>query len=114
MTTQPRAYTEAEVRQSFLNYIHLMVDYWDTVDSRPTKEKLSGLAFSILNIFDGTTVAFPAMNISLAPHKDDKQYHIDEGSNWFEPNMVINGDVLLHEQWYSPDLRNPLGVQNDD
>jgi len=40
---------------------------------------------SILNIFDGTTITLPAMNIALDPHPEDKETHRGEGTNWYEP-----------------------------
>jgi hypothetical protein len=96
-----RAYTKEETRQHLLEHMRVLVDYWnDPQVKRDTiKERLSGLAFSILNIFDGNT-ALPAFNIALSPHDDDKQYHIDEGSNYYEPGMVINDDCCLHDSWY--------------
>ena len=62
-------------------------------------EKCNGLAFSILNIFDGTSIELPAMDIVLRPHEDDKEYLRGEGMDWFEDGMVIN-DCYLHELFY--------------
>lgn len=95
-----RAYTEEEVRGEFLDHIRHLISYWESEERAPTsKEKLEGLVFSILNIFDGST-GLPAFDISCAPHPDDKQYHIDEDSNYYEPGMVIN-DCMLHEMIFA-------------
>ena len=102
MTEVSRAYTEEEVRQKFLDKLHQLSKYWATLETeRSIQERCDGLVFSILNVFDGTTVDLPAMDISLSPHPDDKNFHKEEGTNWFKPKMVIN-DCMLHDLWYNP------------
>lgn len=59
-----------------------------------------GVAFSILNILDGTTMSLPAFNLTLSPHPDDKEFLQGEGENWYEDGTVINDDVMLHEMFY--------------
>lgn len=91
-----RAYTEEEVRDMFLDHVRNLVSYWEREQRAPTaREKLEGLAFSIMNIFDGST-DLPAFDIVADPHEDDKEFHIEEGNNWFEPGTIIN-DCMLHE-----------------
>lgn len=94
-----RAYTIEEVREMFLDNVRELVSYWNTVEERNCEEKLSGLAFSILNIFDGTTIGLPAMDILLAPHPDDKAFLQASDENWFEPGMIVN-DCYLHELFH--------------
>lgn len=96
--SQPRAKTAEEVREEFLEYIHGVSKYWAEQENLTHQERCDGLAFSILNIFDGTT-ALPAMDIRLAPHPDDKDFHETQGEDWYEPEMFIN-DCMLHELWY--------------
>lgn len=91
-----RAYTKEEIRKQFINYIRSLVKYWNDIEDQSTEEKLSGLAFSILNIFDGTTIALPAMDIVVRPHPTDKEYHQKENTNWYEDGTVLNDDVILH------------------
>lgn len=93
---KPRAKTAEEVQQEFLNHLHSLVRYWSELPDQTVEQKCDGLAFSILNIFDGTTVGLPAMDIVLAPHPDDKAFNKGEGNNWYEPGMIIN-DCMLHE-----------------
>ena len=88
-----RAYTEEEVRKMFLDQVKGYIEYWDKQLNAP----LDGLAFSILNIIDGTT-GLPKFKLSADPHPDDKQYAIDEGSNYYEPGIDISG--CLHDEWY--------------
>jgi hypothetical protein len=96
-----RAYTAEEARKILLDQMRDYAQYWSTVTDRSVEEKMSGLCFSILNIFDGTTLILPGMDIVLRPHPDDKQYHIEEDSDYFEEGMIIN-DCVLHDQWYKP------------
>jgi hypothetical protein len=99
-----RAYTQKEVQKQFLDAIHSCVDYWEEVtlpkENDTTHHRLDGLAFSILNILDGTSASFPATEIALSPHPDDKQYHIDNQENWYEPGMTIHGNEYLHDKWH--------------
>ena len=97
-----RAYTAEEVREQLLDHIRNLARFWATTENRQTTlERCEGLAFSILNIFDGTT-EFPALDIVLAPHPDDTEFHQSEGENWYEPGMMIN-DCMLHELFYIRD-----------
>jgi hypothetical protein len=97
-----RAYTAEEVREQLLAHIRHLARYWATIPDRQTPlERCEGLAFSILNIFDGTS-SLPAFDIVLSPHPDDKAFHQSEGENWYEPGMMIN-DCMLHELFYAED-----------
>ena len=108
-----RAYTAEEVRKIFLDQVRHLVSYWERESREPTaKGKLEGLAFSIMNIFDGTS-GLPAFDIVCAPHPDDKQYHIDEGSKYFVPGMVIN-ECRLHELLFSGRASAPVPTYRND
>lgn len=96
---KPRAKTDEEVREEFLNKVKGLAKYWSQVEGRSDLEKCEGVAFSILNIFDGTSGDLPAMDIVLSPHESDKEYCIDNKENWYEPGMVIN-NCSLHEIFY--------------
>ena len=94
-----RAYTADELREGFLDHVRHLVAYWECEGRAPTaREKLEGLAFSVMNIFDGTT-GLPAFDIVAAPHPDDKPFQLDNGENWIERGTVIN-DCMLHELLY--------------
>lgn len=108
-----RAYTAEEAREQFMDQVRHLVRHWERESRAPTaKEKLEGLAFSIMNIFDGTS-GLPAFDIVCAPHPDDKQYHIDEGSKYFMPGMVIN-ECHLHEMLFSGRAAAPVQEQEPD
>ena len=89
--------SKEDMRDVFLSQVNCITHYWSTVDASERK-KLDGVAFSIMNIFDGTCGGFPcAVDLVLRPHEDDKQFNIDEGEDYVEDGMCINDDVCLHE-----------------
>ncbi len=90
--------TESEVREEFIEYAKTIARYWSTMENKTDVEKCEGVVFSILNIFDGSTMSLPAMDIVLRPHEEDKQYCIENGEDWYEDGMVIN-DCMLHEMF---------------
>ena len=74
-----RAITAKELTTQFLEHIHLLVDYWDTVERESTHAKMEGLAFSILSMLDGCSLELPAFDIVARPHPDDKAYRTVQG-----------------------------------
>jgi hypothetical protein len=108
MSDKPRAFTEEEACQTFIDSIRGIINYWDS-EPRATgmqrKEFCESVVLSILILFDGTSTQMPALDIVLRPHESDKQFHIDEGENWYEDGMVIN-DCNLHDLWYENKQRS--------
>jgi len=105
MSTQdeaaPGAYTKEEVRAMVLDMVRGYASYWANEDRVKTEqERCDGLAFSIMNIFDGTTAALPAFDIVARPHPDDKEYCISQGEKYFPDGMAINDDCMLHEMYH--------------
>ena len=94
-----RAITKEEAREEFLKQVKALVAYWAEIEKETVIEQLDGLAFSILNIFDGSTMIFPTLDIVIRPHEDDKEYCIDVGENYYEDGMAINDDTMLHEEY---------------
>ena len=101
--SEPRARTEEEVRTLFLDIFRHQAKHWASIPKLTPLQRCNGLAFSILNIFDGTTLGFPGMDLTLTPHEDDMEYHKSEGENYFEPGMRIN-DCMLHELYYKENM----------
>ena len=93
-----KPYTEEEVREMFLAHIRHLCRYWAGVERGDKKEILEGLAFSILNIFDGTT-SLPAFDIVVRPHPDDKAHNESCDEDYFVDGQVIN-NCYLHEMFY--------------
>ena len=98
----PRAMTEEEVRNAFLEQVRAMVRYWasNSVDDKSVERRLDGLAFSILVILDGGS-ALPGFTVTPNPHESDKSFHIAEGENWWPDDCDIAGS--LHERFYIKD-----------
>jgi hypothetical protein len=95
-SSMSRAMTKEEMLKKFLDQIETYVEYWGRGEE--SKEKaLEGLAFSILNIFDGTS-PLPAFDIVVCPHPTDKEYCEEIEENYWVPE-VINKDIYLHHMW---------------
>ena len=93
-----RAKTSEEMRDMLLAHFRNLTYYWSHQEMSD-KEKLDGLLHSILVALDGHAGGFPcSLDLVCRPHPDDKQFYIDEGEDWIEDGMVINDDVLLHDQ----------------
>lgn len=94
----PREMTPEECRTALLEQIAVNVRYWLHEPRAATvREKLNGLAFSILVIIDGES-ALPGFELIPSPHEDDKEYHRENGDNWWPDDVDISGD--LHEHWH--------------
>jgi hypothetical protein len=107
-TTKPdvrtvgQAFTAQEVRQKLYAHMRALCAHWSQANDRQPateRERMEGLCFSVLNIFDGTAAEFPAMDIVLSPHESDKQFCIENGERYFEPGMVIN-NCMMHDEFY--------------
>lgn len=99
-----RAKTEDEIREELLLELRCIADYWAELPGKTPKERCDGVVFSILNLVNGTSNALPAFDLLVVPHEDDKQFHIDNGDDYYEP-MKING-CSLHYLYYQP-FKNP-------
>lgn len=98
-----REKTMEEVREEVLNHVRGMVDYWNGIEKDTTKEKLEGLAFSILTMLDGCGT-LPSFIVAPLPNEDDKEYNIENEEDYYPKNH--NSDVKcdiagsLHELFY--------------
>jgi hypothetical protein len=106
--SKPRAFTDKEVRQQLFASMRSLSKYW-AAQNGTIEDRMDGLCFSLLNIFDGNTMALPAIDITLdplpamklspAPHDSDKAYLKKQGENWYEKGMLIN-NCQMHEEWH--------------
>ena len=97
--------------------MELLIRYWETVEDKPFPhnnfeakpktpgDRLEGLAFSFLSMLDGACMDVPAFTLYPDPHPEDKQFHKDEGSNWWPEEKdgvtVHGGDwPQLHEYFH--------------
>lgn len=101
---QSRELTEDEVRDQFLDHVRYLVEYWSEVKDRTTKEKLDGLAFSILSAIDGCNSSLPSFILAPLPHEDDKEFRINNNEDYFPENheSEVKCDIggYLHEKYY--------------
>lgn len=93
-----RAKTQEEIRQELIAELKSAVSFWLNQDTSE-EDKLNGVVFSMLSLIDGVT-SMPSFDLVVHPHKDDKAFCIANSLNWYEPNTVINEDVMLHSLWY--------------
>jgi hypothetical protein len=99
--SEPRAYTDEEVRQQFLEKIYEIKEFWqkESVTKDNLKDRMEGCIFSILALLDGSAIEFPAVSLIASPHSDDEEYHKSQGENWIEDGTLIGGNVELHDEW---------------
>jgi hypothetical protein len=123
-----RAYTSEEIRDQFLSHLVEITKYWSRVPAgKSCEEKMSGLVFSILAVLDGAAVDLPSFELVPAPHEEDKEYHVENGDNYYTPIDVtengilvpgndgeedtlatVHGDSALHELWHEYARRGGL------
>jgi len=86
MSEQAREYTEDEVRDAFLAHVRDSIEYWHDLPDQTCRERMRGLAFSILSTLDGSAMDLPAFIVAPSPHPDDKAFHQEIGENWWPEN----------------------------
>jgi len=52
-----------EYRDEFIDHVKYMVVHWNEMPNKSVKEKLEGLAFTILSAIDGRTTTLPAYKL---------------------------------------------------
>jgi len=94
-------YTKEEVREMFLRKVNAIVEYWNNLTGTPEKEKLNGVAFSILATIDGCNVDLPGFILAPCPAPEDQEYLKTCDENWFPENheSKVQCDIAggLHE-----------------
>lgn len=112
---EPQEKTTGQVQREFIEYLWNMIDYWENnPDRKTTKEKMSGLVFTILAALYGCD-ALPGFIVAPCPHENDKEYFIEQGENYYPYNdtSIVKGDIAgnLHEVFYP--LGRSLGYFDD-
>ena len=103
---ESRQYTEEEVKKQFLDHVRTMVKYWENEPTTQTlKDRLEGLAFSILVAIDGRSSSLPSFILAPLPHENDMQYAIDLKENYYpqnnESNVKCDIAGTLHDSFYN-------------
>lgn len=89
-----REKTAVEVQQGFLEHIWDLIEYWEKENRAETsRDKLEGLAHSILAMLDGCSMGLPGFAVIPNPHPDDKRYYIENEEDWYPDNVDIGGDL---------------------
>lgn len=104
---EPREWTVDEVREKFLEAVRRRVEYWEK-ETRvaSVRDRLDGLAFTILAMLDGSSMEMPGFVLIPCPHEDDKKYLQSQGENWYRPIKTelveALGDISgsLHDRYY--------------
>ena len=100
----PREMTIEECQAAFLKHVWVLIDYWSKLPGKTERERMDGLAFSMLVAIDGEAMAVPSFTLAPAPHPDDKEYRRSQGNNWWPPSGVdIAGP--LHDQFHDAGLK---------
>jgi hypothetical protein len=94
-----RALTADEAKDKFLTRVSGYVDYWATLPGKTQRERLEGLAFSLMAILDGGASDLPGFTVKPRPHESDKEYYTERGENYFSKTTDIAGS--LHESIHS-------------
>jgi hypothetical protein len=109
---KPRQYTVDEVREIFIRQIWTELEWWEKESRAPSlREKLEGLAFSMLVTLDGES-ACPGFHVVPCVAPEDKDYYISQGENWYpelpkeEAAKMCDIGGSLHEVFHS---LNPNG-----
>lgn len=101
---ESREYTEEEIRHQYLKLVWSYIEYWLALPDKTCRQRLEGLAFSLLVIIDGES-ELPGFILAPFPHPDDKEYRKSKGQNWFpeNPEVEVKGDIAgsLHELFHS-------------
>lgn len=101
----PHEYTEDEVRELFLKQVWAMTNFWATqVPEQSAKERIEGVAFSIMSLLDGCSAAMGGFIVAPCPHPEDKAYLQSNSENWYPENHEsdVNCDISgsLHELFH--------------
>ena len=104
LTRDEHEYTRDEVITKFLDHIKMNISYWEILPDTSTREKLEGLAFSILTMLDGCSGDIPKYIVAPDPHESDKEYLLKNKEKYYPENYSskINCDIsgFLHELFH--------------
>lgn len=95
-----KPYSKEEIEDNFLAHIHTLVDYWENESrTKTSKEKLNGLAFSILSMLDGCSGEMPGFEVKAIGAKEDIEFFLQTGQDYYP----LEGEDIagsLHEKFY--------------
>lgn len=96
----PREMTPEECRDELLSHVHRLIAWWLNESRAVTpREKMEGLAFSILSALDGCAGALPRFAVTPSPHPEAAAYHRGRGENWWPTGCDLGP---LQEHFHRP------------
>lgn len=113
--SEPRALTGKEIRDRFFGHVYLILNTIDH-DTRlkTSREKLELFAFSLMNVFDGTSCGM-GCGFLLVPtcHPSDPDYHREQGENWYPVNekveALMEGEISAGDMLHDAFINYPHG-----
>lgn len=99
--------TRDESRYLLLKHVADLVTYWENEERHPSsREKLEGLAFSILSGLDGCSMGLPGFFLVPNATEEDVAYAIKQGFDWHRAPSEKESEILndldiggsLHEE----------------
>jgi len=96
----PRMLTREESETRFIKRLIDIAKYWHENEQKSEWEKMEGMLFSILVLFDGGSCDEPGFDIVACVDDDAIDYAKDNGLDWYSPEMPING-AAMHERFHS-------------
>lgn len=110
--------TTDQVRERFLRSVWGCVDSWEREcrADKSLRERLEGLAFSILAMLDGSNIELPQFIVAPDPHPGDREYHEERRTDWFPENHELTESVradisgCLHELFHEFKPRTLDGI----
>lgn len=109
----PRVYSQDEVREHFLTHVVALIQYWSELPGVGSpRQRLEGLAHSILVALDGCATALPGFVVAPAPHPSDRSFALGQGENWYPASPAVACDIAghLHEKLYEYIRKAQSGV----
>lgn len=116
---EPREFTTEEVREHVLDHIWGMIQYWHDEERNPTaRQKLEGLAFSMLVMLDGGSGDIPGFIVTPTGDKDDEKFHREHAEDWYPYNSEKTENAItcdigggLHDEFHK---RRPKGLPKEE
>lgn len=95
-----------EVREEFLSHVRNIIQYWSDLPGKSVRDRVEGVAFSIMSTLDGCSMAVPKFIVAPDPDPSDKPYHIENDEDYYPENheIDIKSDISggLHELLFRP------------
>lgn len=108
MAKDPRVLTIDEVRERLCMRIHHLVTYWHFLPQASMRERLDGLAWSILSTLDGEALDMPGFIMQPRSCPEDEAFYRERGDCWYPSGIDIAG--ALHEQFTKPSKEETYDV----